>query len=53
MKTEILKLVVSRDIKCAKSVGMRTCLAKYGLMFKSNEILDYEIEKFEDLLKVV
>ncbi len=43
----------SRDIKGAKAVGMRTCLAKYGQMFKSNDIADYEIEKFEDLLKVI
>jgi len=39
-----------RDIKGAKAVGMRTCLAKYGQTFKSTDIADYEIEKFEELL---
>jgi putative hydrolase of the HAD superfamily len=43
----------ARDIKGAKAVGMRTCLAKYGQMFKENIKADYEIEKFEDLLKVI
>ncbi|MBI5227664.1 HAD family hydrolase [Candidatus Micrarchaeota archaeon] len=43
----------TRDIKGAKAVGMRTCLAKYGQMFKSNDIADYEIEKFEELLGLI
>lgn len=43
----------SRDIKGAKEVGMMTCLAKYGQTFRSSDRADYEIEKFEDLLKVV
>ncbi|MFH1222083.1 MAG: HAD-IA family hydrolase [Candidatus Micrarchaeota archaeon] len=43
-----------RDIKGAKEVGMKTCLAKYGLWSKATEPkADYEIEKFEDLLKVI
>jgi putative hydrolase of the HAD superfamily len=43
----------ARDIKGAKVVGMRTCLAKYGLTFRENIKADYEIEQFEDLLKVI
>lgn len=44
----------SRDIKGAKAVGMKTCLAKYGLWYGDNEPkADYEIEKFEDLIKVI
>jgi putative hydrolase of the HAD superfamily len=43
-----------RDIKGAIEVGMKTCLAKYGLWNKSNSIkADYEIEKLEDLLTVI
>lgn len=43
-----------RDIKGAKEVGMRTCLAKYGLWHKDDSIkADHEIEKFEDLIKVI
>jgi putative hydrolase of the HAD superfamily len=43
----------TRDIKGAKAVGMRTCLAKYGQTFKSADIADYEIEKFEDVLRLI
>lgn len=43
----------ARDIKGAKAAGMRTCLAKYGQTFKSSDIADYEIEKFEDLLRLI
>lgn len=43
-----------RDIKGAKEIGMKTCLAKYGLWNRQNEIkADYEIEKFEELLTVI
>lgn len=42
-----------RDIKGAKAVGMRTCLAKYGQTFREDVKADYEIEKFEGLLKVI
>ncbi|MFA5049856.1 MAG: HAD-IA family hydrolase [Candidatus Micrarchaeia archaeon] len=43
-----------RDIKGANALGMKTCLAKYGLWDRSSDFkADYEIEKFEDLLKVV
>jgi len=43
-----------RDIKGAKEVGMHTCLAKYGLWNKKGETkADFEIEKFEDLLKLI
>lgn len=43
-----------RDIKGAKEVGMKTCLAKYGLWNRNDSIkADYEIEKFSDLLKVI
>ncbi len=43
----------SRDIKGAKAVGMRTCLAKYGQTFREDTKSDYEIDRFEDLLKVI
>ncbi|MDD5023243.1 MAG: TIGR02253 family HAD-type hydrolase [Candidatus ainarchaeum sp.] len=43
----------SRDIKGAKEIGMKTCLARYGQVFKSKESADYELNKFEDLLKVL
>ncbi|MDO8554671.1 MAG: TIGR02253 family HAD-type hydrolase [Candidatus Micrarchaeota archaeon] len=43
-----------RDIKGAKELGMQTCLAKYGLWHRAAEPkADYEIDKFEDLLKVL
>jgi putative hydrolase of the HAD superfamily len=43
-----------RDIKGAKDAGMITCLAKYGAVGKRYEPkADYEIERFEDLLKVL
>ena len=43
-----------RDIKGAKEAGMRTCLARYGMTGRKQETkADYEIERFEDLLKVV
>ena len=43
-----------RDIKGAEEIGMKTCLAKYGLWNKQNEVrADYDIEKFEDLIGVV
>lgn len=43
-----------RDIKGAKEVGMHTCLAKYGLWARGNgPAADYEIEKFQDLARVV
>lgn len=43
----------SKDIKGARAVGMRTCLAKYGQHFKDDVKADYEIEKFEDLMTVI
>ncbi|MFA6530408.1 MAG: TIGR02253 family HAD-type hydrolase [Candidatus Micrarchaeia archaeon] len=43
----------SRDIKGAKAVGMRTCLAKYGQTFKEDVKADYEIEKFENIIKLI
>jgi len=43
----------ARDIKGAKAVGMKTCLARYGQIFKDKIDSDYEIERFEDLLKVI
>jgi putative hydrolase of the HAD superfamily len=43
----------ARDIKGARAVGMRTCLAKYGQTFREEVKADYEIEKFEDLLGLI
>jgi len=42
-----------RDIKGAKAVGMRTCLAKYGQWSEDSANADYEIARFEDLLKII
>ncbi len=43
-----------RDVQGAKKIGMKTCFAKYGYT-KGNvrSGADHEIEKFEDLLKIV
>ena len=43
----------NRDIKGAKKIGMKTCLAKYGQFLKGNEKADYEINNIKDLLKIV
>lgn len=43
----------SRDIKGAKVVGMQTCLAKYGQTFREDVKADYELDKFEDLLRLI
>ncbi len=43
-----------RDIKGAQEIGMKTCLAKYGASKKKTDIkADFEISRFEDLLKVL
>ncbi|MFH1977962.1 MAG: HAD-IA family hydrolase [Candidatus Aenigmatarchaeota archaeon] len=42
-----------KDIKGAKSVGLKTCLAKYGFHMGKYIKPDYEIDKFSDLLEVV
>ncbi|HSB47158.1 MAG TPA: HAD-IA family hydrolase [Candidatus Bilamarchaeum sp.] len=43
-----------RDILGARDAGMKTCLAKYGAMGRRSDVkADFEIGKFEDLLKVV
>lgn len=41
----------ARDIKGAKAVGMKTCLARYGQTFKDESEADFEINRFEDVLK--
>jgi len=43
-----------RDIKGAKALGMKTCLAKYGLTYKADRIKpDFEIKSIRELVKVV
>lgn len=42
-----------RDVKGAKKLGMKTCLAKYGWHMGKYVKPDYEINKFEELLDVV
>ena len=43
-----------RDLKGAKAVGMKTCLAKYGQWADDKGIkADFEINKFEEILGVV
>lgn len=43
----------ARDIEGAKAVGMKTCLARYGMWSSEKADADYEIEKFEDLPMIV
>jgi len=46
---------VERDIKTAKSLGIKTCLARYGDIKKTEKGLsgaDFEIEDIRDLLKL-
>lgn len=42
-----------RDIRGAKAVGMKTCLAKYGQWSENDVKADYEIRTFEDILEVL
>jgi putative hydrolase of the HAD superfamily len=45
-----------RDIKGAKSVGMKTCLANYGYeSHKQGKYVepDYKIERFEELMEII
>jgi len=42
-----------RDIRGAKAVGMKTCLAKYGQWSENDAKADYEIKTFEDLLEIL
>jgi HAD superfamily hydrolase (TIGR02253 family) len=43
-----------RDIKGAQELGMTTCLAKYGWSGRKTDIrADYEISRFEDILKIL
>ena len=45
---------LSRDIKGARALGMKTCFAKYGYEGKRSKIkVDYSIDKIEDLVKVI
>lgn len=43
----------ARDIRGAKAVGMKTCLARYGQVFRESVDSDYSIDRFEDLIGVV
>jgi len=45
-----------KDIKGAKSVGMKTALAEYGCLYPSKNIklkADYNLKNFKDLMKIV
>lgn len=42
-----------KDVKGAKALGMKAALAKYGQMFRSSDMADFEIEKFGDLLNLI
>ncbi len=42
-----------RDIKGAKKLGIKTCLAKYGWCFGKYIKPDYEIKRIEELLKII
>lgn len=43
----------TRDIKGAQKLGMKTCLAKYGSLWKSTFKADYEINRFDELLGII
>jgi len=43
----------NRDIRGAKMLGMKTCLAKYGQDIDGDDKADYDLEKFSDILKIV
>lgn len=43
----------TRDIKGAQKLGMKTCLAKYGSLWKSTFKADYEIKQFDELLRIL
>ncbi len=42
-----------KDVKGAKKLGIRTCLAKYGWKIGKYVKADHEIDRFEELLEVV
>jgi HAD superfamily hydrolase (TIGR02253 family) len=42
-----------RDIKGAKSIGMKTCFARYGNPQIKKSHADYEISNFKDILKII
>jgi len=42
-----------RDIKGAKELGMKTAFAKYGALKEVTTKADYELNKIEDVLKIV
>ena len=44
---------MERDIEGAKSVGMKTCLAKYGQVVGKEKGADYEINEIKELLEVI
>ncbi|MGC8812065.1 MAG: TIGR02253 family HAD-type hydrolase [Candidatus Aenigmatarchaeota archaeon] len=44
---------IERDIEPAKKLGMKTVLAKYGQERKEKGKADFEIERIEDLLKLI
>ena len=43
-----------RDVKGAKALGMKSCLARYGQVFVNETIkADYEINNIEELVKII
>lgn len=44
---------VSRDIKNAKKLGIKTCYARYGAMKKVKSGADFEINNIRELLKII
>jgi putative hydrolase of the HAD superfamily len=43
-----------RDVKGAKALGMKSCLARYGQVFVNEDIkADYEINNIEELVKII
>ncbi len=44
---------VKRDVVGAKKLGMKTCFARYGVEKKVKSGADFEIDRIEDLLKIV
>ena len=43
----------TKDIKGGKQMGMKTCLARYGNLWKEKFKADYEIDSIDELLMIV
>ncbi len=44
---------INRDVKGARNIGMRTCLARYGQTANGNHKADFEINSISEIIKIV